>query len=118
MSKVIEKKVDQIEVDINQLLIATVLDAYEYITLKKLRGDEQDDSYAFTYPTEQNLLERLRNRGLLEEYKHNSGSVFDSRENRTIKLRQHFSITDKGKKYLDVVNQKGLGKELEEIAKS
>jgi hypothetical protein len=52
--------------DINSLLISTVLDAFEYITLKKITGQEENDDYDFN-PKGQDLLERLRNRGLIDE---------------------------------------------------
>jgi hypothetical protein len=111
----VKNKVNQLGDDINDLLISTVLDAYEYITLQKVKGDEQDDSYQFNYPKGQDLLERLRNRGLIEEK--SSYSIFSDRNNRAINVREHFSITDRGQRYLDVLNYKGIGKELENIAK-
>lgn len=63
----VKDKVSQLGDDLNELLISTVLDAYEYITLRKITGNEQDDSYRFNYPKGQDLLERLRNRGLIDE---------------------------------------------------
>jgi hypothetical protein len=111
----VKEKVNQLGDDINDLLISTVLDAYEYITLQKVKGAEQDDSYQFNYPKGQDLLERLRNRGLIEEK--NENSIFNNRNNRAINVREHFAITDRGNRYLDVLDHKGLGKELENIAK-
>ena len=111
----VKDKVGQLGDDINELLISTVLDAYEYITLRKVTGDEPDDNYQFNYPKGQDLLERLRNRGLIDEVGGNS--IFNDRNNRPINVRQHFIITDRGKKYLDALERKGLGKELERVAK-
>jgi hypothetical protein len=111
----INKKVGQLGEDINDLLFLTILDAYEYITLKKVRGDESDDSYHFSYPKGQDLIERLRNRGLIEEKMNKL--IFSSKNERYINVRDHFLITDRGNKYLDELNKKGLGKELESIAK-
>lgn len=111
----VEVKVDQLGNDINALLISTVLDAYEYITLRKITGDESNDKYDFNYPKGQDLLERLRNRGLIDEM--GSNTIFNNRDNREIELRKHFLITNRGKRYLDALNQKGLGEELDIIAK-
>lgn len=111
----VKDKVGQLGDDINELLISTVLDAYEYITLRKIIGSEQDDSYQFNYPKGQDLLERLRNRGLIDEIGVNS--IFNDRNNRAINVREHFVITERGKRYLNALDQKGLGKELENIAK-
>jgi hypothetical protein len=111
----VKDKVNQLGDDINDLLFLTILDAYEYITLQKAKGDELDDSYQFNYPKGQDLIERLRNRGLIEEK--NGDSIFNDRNDRRINIREHFLITDRGNKYLDALNQKGLGKELESIAK-
>ncbi len=111
----VKSQVGQLGEDINDLLFLTILDAYEYITLKKVRGDESDDSYQFNYPKGQDLIERLRNRGLIEEKENKL--QFSSENQRHINLRDYFKITDRGKKYLDALNQKGLGKELETIAK-
>jgi hypothetical protein len=111
----VEVKVDQLGNDINSLLISTVLDAYEYITLRKITGDEPNDKYDFNYPKGQDLLERLRNRGLIDEMGGNT--IFNDRGNREIELRKHFLITDRGKRYLEALNQKGLGEELDIIAK-
>jgi hypothetical protein len=61
-------------------------------------------------------LERLRNRGLIKE-RENINSIFDNRKNRDINVRNHFIITDKGRRYLNAINQRGLGKDLEKIAK-
>ncbi len=112
----IKQKVKNIENEVSLLNIAMVLDAFEYKTLKKIKGDIED-SYNFGFPNEQYLLERLRNRGLIEE--HNSDSVFKNKNTRDINLRKHFSITEKGKKYLDFVDKqkKEIGEELEQIAK-
>lgn len=111
----VKEKVNQLGDDINDLLISTVLDAYEYITLRKINGEEKNDNYEFNYPKGQDLLERLRNRGLIEEK--NNDSIFNDLSNRSIKAREHFSITERGKKYLTAINQKGLGKALEKIVK-
>ncbi|GAB1545469.1 hypothetical protein NUACC21_81450 [Scytonema sp. NUACC21] len=110
----INDKVNQLEDDINALLISTVLDAYEYITLKKITGAEKDDSYQFTYPKGQDLLERLKNRGLICELE--KPSIFDNKNPRLINVTKHFRITERGKKYLEIVDGKGLGKVLENIA--
>ncbi len=110
----VEVKVDQLGNDINALLISTVLDAYEYITLRKITGEEPNDKYDFNYPKGQDLLERLRNRGLIDEMGGNT--IFHDRSNREIKLKEHFLITERGKRYLEALNQKGLGDELEIIA--
>jgi hypothetical protein len=111
----VKNKVGQLGEDINDLLFLTILDAYEYITLRKVRGDEPDNSYQFSYPKGQDLIERLRNRGLIEEKENKL--IFGSENQRRINVRDHFSITDRGNKYLDALNQKGLGEELETIAK-
>lgn len=111
----VEDKVSQLGDDINELLISTVIDAYEYITLRKITGDEKDDSYQFNYPKGQDLLERLRNRGLIDEM--GSDSIFNDRSNRPINVREHFFITERGKRYLNAIDHKGLSKELENIAK-
>jgi hypothetical protein len=111
----VKNKVGQLGEDINDLLFLTILDAYEYITLKKARGDELDDSYEFNYPKGQDLIERLRNRGLIEERENRL--KFNGENQGNINIREFFSITDRGNKYLDALNQKGLGKELETIAK-
>jgi len=118
ISKVVENvevKVDQLGSDINALLISTVLDAYEYITLRKITGEEPSDKYDFNYPKGQDLLERLRNRGLIDEMGGNT--IFNDRGNRGIELKKHFLITERGKRYLEALNQKGLGEELDIIAK-
>ncbi len=111
----VKNKVGQLGEDINDLLFLTILDAYEYITLRKVRGDEPDNSYQLSYPKGQDLIERLRNRGLIEEKENKL--IFGSENQKRINVRDHFSITDRGNKYLDALNQKGLGKELETIAK-
>jgi hypothetical protein len=111
----VKDKVNQLGDDINDLLISTVLDAYEYITLRKITGDDEDDSYDFNHPKGQDLLERLRNRGLIDEVSGNS--IFDDRKNRLINVRNHFVITERGRRYLNALDHKGLGKELEYIAK-
>ncbi|NEO54328.1 MAG: hypothetical protein F6K54_15295 [Okeania sp. SIO3B5] len=115
----VKKDVEKIEGDIQQLLIAVVLDAYDYITLKKINGDEKDDSYNINRPNEEYLLEKLRNRGLIEEKK-NSESGFEKIKNRgnsrlTLQLSDYFSITDQGEKYLNVINQYKLEPELKKI---
>lgn len=111
----VQDKVSQLREDINELLISTVLDAYEYITLRKITGDEKDDSYQFNYPKGQDLLERLRNRGFIDEM--DSNSIFNDRSNRPINVREHFVITERGKRYLNALDRKGLGQELENFAK-
>lgn len=111
----VEGKVDQLGNDINALLISTVLDAYEYITLRKVTGEEPNDKYDFNYPKGQDLLERLRNRGLIDEMGGNT--IFNDRSNREIELKKHFLITERGKRYLEALNQKGLDEELDIIAK-
>ncbi|MDZ8055328.1 MAG: hypothetical protein RMX68_028655 [Aulosira sp. ZfuVER01] len=111
----VKDKVSQLGDDINELLISTVIDAYEYITLRKITGDEKDDSYEFNYPKGQDLLERLRNRGLIDEMGGNS--LFKDRSNRPINVRKNFVITERGNRYLNALDHKGLGKELENIAK-
>jgi hypothetical protein len=111
----VEVKVDQLGSDINALLISTVLDAYEYITLRKITGKEPNDKYDFNYPKGQDLLERLRNRGLIDEVGGNT--IFNDRSSRAIELKEHFLITERGKRYLEALNQKGLGEELDIIAK-
>jgi len=111
----VKEKVNQLGDDINALLISTVLDAYEYITLLKISGDEKDDSYQFNHPKGQDLLERLRNRGLINEL--GEDSIFNDRTERPIKVRDYFSITERGKKYLKVLEEKGLATELKRIAK-
>jgi hypothetical protein len=110
----VKSKVDQLGEDINDLLISTVLDAYEYITLEKIRGKKESVGYEFNYPKGQDLLERLRNRGLIEET--NNNSIFNDRNNRTINLRDHFVITQRGNSYLDAINNKGIGEGLAKIA--
>lgn len=113
----VEQKVDQIGDDIDRLLISTVLDAYEYITLKKIRGDKKDDQYYFSYQKGRDLLERLRNRGLIEEKQ--ESPIFNSQTIQDpINLRSHFLITELGINYLEAINNKGLGQELEKIIKN
>src|SRR6185503_11372562 len=85
-------KVSLLETEINDFLISTVLDAYEYVTLRKISGQEKNDSYRFNQPEGQSLLERLRNRGLIEERDGNN-SIFNNRNDRDIKTRDHFILT-------------------------
>jgi low affinity Fe/Cu permease len=116
VAETVETKVDELGNDINNLLISTVLDAYEYITLKKIAGEEQNGIYDFTYPKGRDLLERLRNRGLIDEL--SSNTIFkDENNGKRINVRDHFSITERGKNYLKALNQKGLDKSLDEILK-
>jgi len=112
----VTEKVSLLENEINDFLISTVLDAYEYVTIRKISGDEQDDGYRFNQPEGQSLLERLRNRGLVEE-KDARNSIFSDRSDRHIKVRGHFIVTEKGKRYLNAIDQRGLGNELERIVK-
>ena len=109
-------KVSLLESEINDFLISTVLDAYEYVTIRKISGEEPDEGYRFNRPEGQSLLERLRNRGLVEE-KDGKHSIFSDRSDREIKVRNHFIVTDKGRRYLNAIDQRGLGDELEKIVK-
>ncbi|MGH8060372.1 MAG: hypothetical protein ACREOH_24560, partial [Candidatus Entotheonellia bacterium] len=98
------------------LLMATVLDAYEYVTLRKIAGPDQDQSYRFNQPEGQDLLERLRNRGLIEQ---KSGvSIFKDRSDRVINVRDLFIITSKGAGFLRAIDERGLGNQLEGIIQS
>ncbi|MCG9893442.1 MAG: hypothetical protein MH252_20505 [Thermosynechococcaceae cyanobacterium MS004] len=106
----VEQKVDQLGSDINALLISTVLDAYEYITLRKISGEDPDDRFEFNRPKGQDLLERLRNRRLIKEIY--DGTIFSDKSNRSIKLREHFIIDKRGREYLEAINQKGIGQQL------
>jgi hypothetical protein len=105
-------RVERLENNISDILIATVLDAYEYVTLQKIAGADRDGSYFFNSPEGQNLLERLRNRGLVAE---RHGGMFDNRTDRNINVRDHFVITPLGEKFLRAADARGLGQELRRI---
>lgn len=114
----VKDEVNKLGEQIDILLMSTVLDAYEFITLQKLQGNPPDkyggDKYDFNEKG-RDLIERLRNRGLLEKI--SGQSVFQDGSNGEINLRKHFLITEKGRKYLQVICQKKLVSELEEIAR-
>jgi hypothetical protein len=60
-------------------------------------------------------LERLKNRGLIEE-KAKGKSIFNDRSDRSINVRDSFLITEKGERYLQAIDDRGLGDELKRIA--
>jgi hypothetical protein len=60
-------------------------------------------------------LERLKNRGVIEE-KAKGKSVFSDRSDRSINVRDSFLITEKGERYLQAIDDRGLGDELKRIA--
>jgi hypothetical protein len=104
----------RLESNITDILMSTVLDAYEYITLLKIAGRDQNTSYRFTQDKGQPLLERLRNRGLIEE--RGKDSIFKNKTNREINnIQDHFIITDQGRKFLDAIEDRGLGDALKKI---
>jgi hypothetical protein len=107
-----KEDVNKLGQDVADLLISTVLDAFEYITLQKVRGDRKD-SYKFT-PKGQDLLERLANRGLIEEKQ--TSNVFADRTIRDLRLMEHYVITDRGNQYLEVIHKLDVGKALERVA--
>lgn len=106
----LDKKVDTLSGTIDDLLLGTVLDAFEYVTLLNLKENKEvefsinSSGYA--------LLERLRNRGLIQE----ESNVLDDREARKIQLNKSFSITEQGHRYLKAVDDKGIGQDLIRIA--
>jgi hypothetical protein len=59
-------------------------------------------------------LERLVNHGLIDEKR--SRELFDDPQVRTIRVREHFTITDRGNQYLDVIQKLGIGAGLERVA--
>ena len=108
----LEGKVDTLSDSIDELLLRTVLDAFEYATLKDLEG-ETDKKFEIN-PSGYALLERLRNRGLIEEKNKNNKVLADRRE-RPIWLKESFSITEQGGKYLKLVKDRELDQQLNEI---
>jgi hypothetical protein len=107
-----KEEVNRLEGEIDTLLVGTILDSYEYITLQKVSG-KREDRYAIN-PSGLAQLERLVNRGLIEEK--SGSSVFQDKTDRSVALRDYFLITPKGEGYLEVVDSKELGSELERIA--
>lgn len=107
-----KEEVNELGDELDTLLVGTVLDSYEFITLQKVQG-KRLDNFSIN-PSGLALLERLVNRGLIEEK--TIGKVFADRNERIIPLRQCFSLTPKGEKYLQVVEKKGISQELEKIA--
>lgn len=106
----LEKQVDSLSESIDELLLTTVLDAFEYVTLNDLQ-EERDRKYKIN-PSGYALLERLRNRGLIEDKK----NVLDDPKSREIQLKESVSITDLGRKYLKLVNNKeNIRKELMKV---
>ena len=108
--KDLKQEVATLSGEIDNLLLGTVLDAFEYITLRDLEKNI-DNEYQIN-PSGYALLERLRNRGLIKE----KSNVLADRSERKISLNKSFSITDQGKRYLKAVDNKGIGKDLVEIA--
>ena len=96
----LEIQVDSLSKSIDDLLLGTVLDAFEYVTLQDIK-DKTDRQYDIN-PSGYALLERLRNRGLIED----GNSILNDRTPRKIQLKGSFSITALGLKYLDLVNNK------------
>ena len=116
-----KQEITDLEKNFDNLLISTVIDSYEYITLLKL-NNEEEDKYNFTYPKGRDLLERLRNRGLIEEKNLNedqNNSIFknDVHKNQPIKLQDHFVITEKGQQYIIAIKQRNLHEDVKNNAK-
>jgi hypothetical protein len=107
-----KEEVNELEDELDILLVGTVLDSYEFITLEKIQGKRQD-KFSIN-PSGIALLERLINRGLVEEKARDV--VLGDKKEREIKLRDFFWITKKGDKYLQVVEKKGINIELGKIA--
>jgi hypothetical protein len=108
------QKTHDLESSISDILMSTVLDAYEYITLLKITGEVEDPRYLFSQDKGQPLLERLRNRGLIKE--RGTDSIFKGRTNIELNIREHFVITDQGQKFLSAIDRRGLGDALKKIA--
>ena len=96
----LERQVGSLSESIDELLLGTVLDAFEYVTLEDLK-DEIDIEFNINR-SGYALLERLRNRGLIED----TNRVLDDRTERKIQLKESFFITNLGLKYLDLVDKK------------
>lgn len=109
----LENRNKDLKKDLNRILLSSILDGYEYKTLLKITGDEPNDQYQFNPPHEQYLLEKLRNRGLI--YELGKTSIFDDRSPRMINVRKHFKITERGEEYLNILQERGLDKELIKI---
>lgn len=96
---------------LDYLVMGTILDAYEFVTLLRVQGS-RSDRFSIN-PSGFALLERLCNRGLIEE---NVGDkVLNNPQERQVNLRNHFTLTKKGERYLQVVEKMGIGRELEAI---
>jgi hypothetical protein len=110
-----EQRTHDLESSITDILMSTVLDAYEYITLLKITGAEQNPGYLFSRDKGQALLERLKNRGLIEEG--GNDSIFKNNTDRWIdNIKDHFIISKQGQKFLDAIDSRGLGDALKKIA--
>jgi len=107
----LNKKVDTLSGAIDDLLLGTVLDAFEYVTLQDLK-EKKENEFSIN-PSGYALLERLRNRGLIKE----ESNVLNDRSERKISLNKSFSITEQGCRYLKAVDDKGIGQNLRQIAK-
>jgi hypothetical protein len=113
VKNVVSDQVSNLDGNISDILFFTLFDVYEYITLKKISGAEMNDSYSIN-PKGKELLERLINRALIEE--NNVQFIFTLMDNTVIHLREHFKLTDRGKKFMKSISDKGLGEELETIS--
>jgi hypothetical protein len=113
ITAVVKQEVNKLEQDVVDLLISTVLDAYEYVTLQKIRGDRPNDSFKFTTKGHAQL-ERLVNVGLIEEKK--GSNLFADGNERWIWVRDHYSLTDRGTQYLEEVQKLGVAEKLRNIA--
>jgi hypothetical protein len=108
--KDLKQEVATLSEEIDNLLLGTVLDAFEYVTLRDLK-EETEIEFSMN-PSGYALLERLRNRGLIKDER----NVLADRNERKIVLHKSFSITEQGCRYLKAVDDKGIGQDLEKIA--
>lgn len=108
--KDLNEKVDTLSEAIDDLLLGTVLDAFEYVTLRDLKENKEIE-FSIN-PSGYALLERLRNRGLIKE----ESNVLGDRSERRIQLNKSFSITEQGCRYLKAVDDKGISQNLIQIA--
>jgi hypothetical protein len=111
--KGLKQEVATLSEEIDNLLLGTVLDAFEYVTLRDLK-DKNDIEFKIN-PSGLALLERLRNRGLLKA--ESNVFDFDNRSERKITLHKVFSITEQGCRYLKAVEDKGIAQSLIDISK-
>ncbi len=60
-----KEEVDKLGEELDTLLIATILDSYEYVTLQKVKGNRKNDNYVIN-PDGRDQLKRILNRGLID----------------------------------------------------